>query len=227
MSTKNYAVKEKEYFSNIRIDVISLLPVNPGQKVLEVGAGAGSSLRYIKEKGLAAEVTGVELMKIPGSDQDHPSIDRFQIANIEHEEINAPKEYFDVVICADVLEHLIDPWTMVDKISAYLKKGGLLIVSLPNIRQWKASYRIFIKGDFAYLPEGQGGVMDKTHLRFFCKKNAWELLSRPQLNPVYCKPNFVVKALPQGRNARIINALTLRLFENLLAVQYLLIAEKK
>lgn len=233
MSTKHtavndhYAVKEANYFSNVRIDVISLLPSNPRQKVLEVGAGAGSTLRYIKEKGLAAEVMGVELMKIPGSDQDHHSIDRFQVANIEQEEIEATDEYFDVLICADVLEHLIDPWRMVNNLARYIKKDGLMIVSLPNIREWKASFKIVFGGDFAYLPDGQGGVMDKTHLRFFCKKNAIQLLTSPQLMPFYCKPNFLMKALPEGKKRRIINLLTFRLFENLLAVQYLLIARKK
>src|SRR5258706_6208597 len=109
------------------MDVISLLPVNPDQKILEIGAGGGNTLIFIKEKKIAKEVMGVELMKIDDSNQQHPLIDKFQVANIEQENIDAEKEYFDVIICADVLEHLIEPWAAVARMEQYLKKDGLLI----------------------------------------------------------------------------------------------------
>lgn len=224
MNTKDYAVKQQDYFSNVRMDVLSLLPVNPHQKVLEVGAGAGNTLLYMKEKQLAKEVMGVELMSIANSYQNHPSIDKFQVGNIEQEAIDAPQEYFDVIICADVLEHLVDPWAAVDKISGHLKNGGLLIVSIPNIRQWKAISNILFKGDFGYVPEG--GIMDKTHLRFFCKKNVHQLLSTSVLTPIYSIPNFKLKEVKEGKRTRLINLLTFGIFENLLAVQYLFIAQK-
>jgi len=128
-------------------------------------------------------------------------------------------------ICADVLEHLIDPWAAVDKIAAHLKKGGLLIVSIPNIREWKTLARIVFKGEFSYRPEG--GIMDKTHLRFFCKKNIYQLLTTPSLSPFYCKPNFMLKEVPQGKFRRVLNLLSFRLFEDFLTVQYLFVAKKK
>jgi 2-polyprenyl-3-methyl-5-hydroxy-6-metoxy-1,4-benzoquinol methylase len=225
MSNKYYEAKEQDYFLNVRVDVVSLIPVNANQKILEIGAGGANTLVYIKENKIAGEVMGVELMKIPGSNQEHPLVDKFQVANIEQEDIQAPESYFDVIICADVLEHLIDPWAAVDKISRHLKKDGLLLVSIPNIREWKTLFKILFKGDFAYLPEGQGGIMDKTHLRFFCKKNVQQLLTTSSLSPIYCEPNF--KILPQGKKRRILNLLSFRLFENLLTIQYLLIAKKK
>ncbi|HMH24185.1 MAG TPA: methyltransferase domain-containing protein [Puia sp.] len=225
MNTTHYTVKTQDYFSNVRRDIISLIPNNPGQKILEIGAGAANTLLYIKETGMAAEVMGVELMKIAGSHQQHPSIDKFQIANIELEEIQAEKEYFDVILCADVLEHLVDPWIIVDKLAGYLKKEGLLIVSIPNIREWKTLARIVFMGEFNYRPEG--GIMDKTHLRFFCKKNIYQLLTTSALSPFYCKPNFMLKEVPQGKFRRVLNLLSFRLFEDFLTVQYLFIAKKK
>lgn len=168
MNKNHYTVKEKDYFSNIRMDIISLIPSNPGQKILEIGAGGGNTLLYIKKNSIAVEVMGIELMKLENSNQENPFIDKFQIANIEKDEIDAEEKYFDIIICADVFEHLIDPWSAVDKIQRYLKKNGLLIVSMPNVREWKTLFPIVFKGEFNYQPEG--GIMDRTHLRFFCKK---------------------------------------------------------
>lgn len=225
MNKNYYNTKESAYFSNVRMDIISLLPADPRQKILEIGAGAGNTLLFIKENKLAAEVRGIELMDIPNSNQQHPSIDKFQIANIEKDDIDSPKEYFDVIICADVLEHLIDPWTVVDKIAKYLKPNGKLIVSIPNIREMKTMFALFFKADFKYDPAG--GILDKTHLRFFCKKNIRQLLTTPALEPVYCTPNFLLKVVTEGRKRRIINLLTFGLLKDLLTVQYIFIAQKK
>ncbi|HEX3935784.1 MAG TPA: methyltransferase domain-containing protein [Puia sp.] len=225
MTTKHYSVKSVDYFSNVRRDVVSLIPDNRGQKILEIGAGTGNTLHYIKETGIAAEVMGVELMKLPGSNQESPLIDRFQIANIEQDEIKAPPEYFDVILCADVLEHLVDPWATIDKIAGYLKKDGVLIVSMPNIREWKTLAKVIFKGEFTYYPEG--GIMDRTHLRFFCKKNIRDLLTTPSLSPIFGKPNFMLREVPEGKKRRLLNLLTFRLFEDFMAVQYLFIAKKR
>ena len=123
-----------------------------------------------------------------------------------------------------MLEHLVDPWAAVEKISRYLKKDGLLIVSIPNLREWRTIFSILFKGDFGYQPEG--GIMDRTHLRYFCKKNVYQLLSIPILSIIYCKPNFMLKIIPEFRNRRIFNLLTFRVLEDFLTVQYLFIARK-
>ena len=225
MNKNYYMGKDPVYFSNVRMDIISLLPADPQQKVLEIGAGAGNTLLYLKENKMAAEAWGVELIPMPNSNQQNTSIDKFQIANIETDEINLPKAYFDVIICADVLEHLTDPWTIVDKITGYLKPNGKLIVSIPNIREVKTIFGILFKADFKYEPSG--GIMDKTHLRFFCKKNIRQLLTTAELDPVYCTPNFLLKAVPEGMKRRIINRLSLGLFQDLLTVQYIFISQKK
>ena len=225
MNEAYYMIKGKKYFSHVRMDVISLLPSRPRQRVLEIGAGSGDTLLYIKENKLAGEVMGVEMLRIPDSNQQHPLIDKFQIANIEQENINAPEEYFDIIICADVLEHLADPWSCVARISLHLKKGGQLIASIPNIRECKTLFRIIFFGDFRY--EVRGGIMDNTHLRFFCKKNIQQLMSTGSLSPIYCKPNILFKEVPEGKKRRVINRLTFGLFLDFLAIQYLCIAEKK
>jgi len=225
MNESYYIDKGEKYFSHIRMDVVSLLPLQASQRVLEIGAGGGDTLVYIKEKKLASEVMGIELLNLKNSNQNHPLIDKFQVANIERDNIEAPEEYFDIIICADVLEHLTDPWNCVTKISRHLKRGGRLIASVPNIREIKTLFRIFFFGDFRY--EEKGGILDNTHLRFFCKKNILQMMTAGSLSPVFCKPNILFKEVPEGKKRRVINWITFGLFVNFLAIQYLCVAEKK
>lgn len=219
---ESYKVKNVDYFNNVRTDIIRLIPVSEKNKILEIGAGGGFTLAKIKELNLASEVIGLDLLEIPGSFQNHPIIDRFIIANIENSDLDLPLEYFDIIIAADVLEHLYSPEQVVDKLLKFLNKDGILIVSVPNIREIRTLYKIVIKGDFRYE---DSGIMDRTHIKFFCKKNIVELLQQSSLNIKRISPSF--KLLPGGKIIKFINFISLSLFEDFLAYQYLIIAKKK
>ena len=132
-----YKSKESDYYSGTRMDVISFLKNGQQKKVLEIGAGGGDSLCFIKENKLAEEVVGVELFVLKDSNQTNPLIDQFIHGNIEDQSLNLKEENFDVIILADVLEHLVDPWKTVEYVSKFLKKGGKVITSLPNVQDFK------------------------------------------------------------------------------------------
>jgi len=217
-----YAEKNTNYFSTPRLDLIKLLPANPNSKVLELGSGGGDTLVEIKKRNLAKEVVGIELMKIPGSNQSNPLIDRLVIADIEKRDLQLPEAYFDVILIGDVLEHLADPWEAVAYLSQLLKKGGVFIVSVPNIRFYTAFYRIYLKGDFAYKKEG---LFDKTHLRFFCKKNIEELFTIPSLHIESITAIETVRGDKPSFKS-VFNALTFKIFEQFLALQYIVVAKK-
>lgn len=78
----------------------------------------------------------------------------------------------DVILCLDVLEHLADPWSMVKCLTPLLAPGGSLIISIPNIRNWKFIWRLFAFADFRYR---DAGLLDRTHLRFFVRETAIQL----------------------------------------------------
>ena len=215
-----YKDKQQTYFTNIRHDLINFAHPHPDNRILEVGAGGGDTLITIKKKGLAREVVGIELNKVEGSNQGDPSIDRFIFGNIESMEIDLPENYFDIILCGDVLEHLIDPWKTIEKLQRHLRKGGKLIASIPNIRHYRALYEIFVKGQFSYT---EFGLFDKTHLRFFCKKDMMSIVSTLQLKPDSIISIF--KHLPPSR-INTINKLTFGLFEEFLTLQYLVSATK-
>ena len=216
-----YNEKSKQYFSNVRYDLIKLLPNVKLNSVLEVGAGGGDTILKIKEMGLAQKVTGIELMEINGSNQHNKEIDQFIFGNIETDSFDLEEKSFDVIICGDVLEHLIEPWRTVQKLSTLLKKEGILIISCPNIRHYTGLFKIFIKGDFTYTKEG---LFDRTHFRFFCKKNLKELAESGGLKVKTITPLF---KLVEFNKSYVVNVLTLGLLEQFFALQYVIVAYKE
>jgi SAM-dependent methyltransferase len=81
---------------------------------------------------------------------------------------------FDLIIALDVLEHLADPWSVLKRLRELLAPDGVLIVSIPNVAHYRVSWRLFFLGEWEYRDEG---LLDRTHLRFFTRKTAVELLT--------------------------------------------------
>lgn len=195
------------------------MPSNPENRVLEIGAGGCDTLVAIKERKLAKEVFGVELFAIEGSNQKNLLIDKLFIGNIEERLPDYPINYFDIILCGDVLEHLIDPWKTVREISRYLKKGGVIIVSCPNIREVTNLTRILITGRFQYK---SSGIMDKTHLRFFGRKDLVDMLTTDELSVVRAIPNYFIT--PHRAQFRFVH---LGLLDSFLAAQNIVVSQKK
>jgi len=216
-----YQLKKESYFNIPRIDLIGLIPKKENNKVLEIGAGSGDTLIELKKTKIASEVVGIELMQLPDSNQNHPDIDKFIFGNIENIELDLPENYFDVIICGDVLEHLIDPWNTLHKLHKFLKSDGIIIISLPNFREFQTLYKIFIKADFHYTEEG---ILDKTHLRFFCKKNIISLLNQSSFKIISLHSKFDLYKVANKR--KTVNKLTFGLFRDLLTIQYIVVATK-
>jgi len=219
-SAAAYVGKDRDYFNVERHDLFELVPADPPGRVLEIGAAEGSTLVALKRLGRAREVVGVELVPLPGGSQRRDEIDRFIIADVEQEALDLPTESFDVIICGDVLEHLRDPWRTLHYLKGFLRDGGTFIISLPNIRHWRALGKIIL-GDFRYSPSG---VLDRTHLRFFCRKNMLDLVRSATLEIQRIEPSF--KRHRALRSERRANSCTLGLFEQFLAQQYLIVAQK-
>jgi SAM-dependent methyltransferase len=100
-----------------------------GLNVLDAGCGERCALDY----GAKAEVTGLDISA--ELLERNPQLDRLIVADLE----NAPLAecYFDVIVCWDVLEHMVRPREALDNIARALAPGGLLIVKVPNLRSVK------------------------------------------------------------------------------------------
>lgn len=144
--------------------------VGRDKKVLDVGCGSGYLGEAFKENG--CYVVGIE------SDCDRAKIaqgilDTLIINDVENiGSLSFPDYFFDVIIFADVLEHLKRPDTVLIQLKKYLNKNGYIVISVPNIARIDMRLKLFF-GNFNYE---NGGIVDKTHLRFFTKKTACKLL---------------------------------------------------
>lgn len=160
------------YFQRARREILPHVPPDC-RRVLDLGCGAGTTLALLREAGALDWAGGVELdAGAAGAARAHA--DRIWQCRLEdaplEEEI--PPASLDLVLCLDILEHLVDPWTEVRRIAPLVRPGGRLLVSVPNVRNWKFLWRLFARGDFHYT---DAGILDRTHLRFFTPETAVEL----------------------------------------------------
>jgi 2-polyprenyl-3-methyl-5-hydroxy-6-metoxy-1,4-benzoquinol methylase/uncharacterized protein YqgQ len=145
--------------------------VEPGQRVLELGTGPGTVTRILHDKG--CKVTGVE-MEPETLATCAPFCERTLLANLEDPLWWEPlgNEKFDVVICADVLEHLRDPRPVLEKLPSFLNEGGCALMSLPNASHLTIVASL-LGGRFPYQ---KNGLLDNTHLKFYGREDLDALL---------------------------------------------------
>lgn len=161
----DYKNKPKGYYDNVRMEMLKYLPEN-AHRILDIGCGNGAFAEIIKNSN-HAEVWGIEFMDEHGMEAQK-KLDKVFIGRCEDFIEELPNNYFDAIYFNDVLEHLADPYEVLNIIKEKLSKGGVVISSIPNIRFYKALRKIVVNKDWKY---DDHGVMDKTHLRFFTKKS--------------------------------------------------------
>ena len=161
----DYDNKANDYFNHERPEMLAFLP-DVCKTVLDVGCGEGTFALQIKEKH-RSEVWGIELMSEPG-EEAKKRLDKVFIGPCENFVDDLPEDYFDVIYCNDVLEHLVDPYTFLTHLKSKLTPAGVVISSIPNIRYHDAFKKIILQKKFEY--EGHG-IFDKTHMRFFTKSS--------------------------------------------------------
>ncbi|MBM1106408.1 class I SAM-dependent methyltransferase [Aurantibacter crassamenti] len=161
----DYDNKADDYYKHGRPEMLAYLPEGC-KTILDIGCGEGSFANHIKEKE-NLEAWGIELMQDPGKEAEK-KLDKVFIGPCENFIEELPDNYFDAIYCNDVLEHLVDPYTVLSILRTKLTDRGVVISSIPNIRYHDAFKKIILQKKFEY--EGHG-IFDKTHLRFFTKSS--------------------------------------------------------
>lgn len=150
--------------------IIGLIGEN--KMVLDVGCATGYIGKRLKKKGCA--LVGIEIDKECAKIAEGAYSDII-IADVEKlDVISYPEHFFDVIVFADILEHLKNPDATLIKFKKYLKNDGAIIVSLPNIARIEIRLKLLL-GKFDYE---EIGILDRTHLRFFTLKTAKHLLEK-------------------------------------------------
>ncbi len=164
-----------DYHSHPRPELVACLPVNGNNRVLDLGCGSGAMSAAIKAAGKAGEIWGVEINP-QAARQARESGVFVQVLEGDLETVLAtlPAGHFTHVIAGDVLEHLVDPWTVCARLGECLADGGEFICSIPNIRNLSFILALTFKRSFEYR---DSGVMDRTHLRFFARKDVYAMFA--------------------------------------------------
>jgi 2-polyprenyl-3-methyl-5-hydroxy-6-metoxy-1,4-benzoquinol methylase len=142
------------------------IPQN-SQKVLEVGCSNGLFLDYVKQH-TNCEVWGIE-MNVTAAEKAAKVAHKVLSGDFNVVYTELPAHYFDCIVFNDVIEHFIDPWQALINAKSLLTEKGVIVSSIPNFRYIGNMTEIIKSADFRYREEG--GILDKTHVRFFTAKS--------------------------------------------------------
>lgn len=226
---RKQTLKADFYYANVRENLARLVPPT-AQRILDVGCGQGALGGYLKSQE-QVEVIGIEIQpEVADVAREH--LDRVLVGDIEHMTLPYAEGYFDCIILADVLEHLIDPWAALNKLKNYLSPTGIMVISLPNVRNLGV-IRTLLEGSWNYQ---EWGILDSTHLRFFAYNDMLAMFAKAGLTAELAEtvrdPLFVdvMKAPPtEPRNLAfggvVLNQVTPAALNELTAQQFVFIAK--
>ena len=205
--------KKNQYFEYTRKEILPLLPDKPS-KVLEIGCGAGNTLVWLKNLKHCTWIGGVEI-STDAVEIARGRLDAVYLVNIEQNDLSIQESTMDLILCLDVLEHMVDPWEVVKRLRRLLRPGGALIVSIPNVRNQKVLFPLLFKERWDYT---DAGFLDKTHLRFFVRETAVRLVESAGL-----KVDMVSSTgLGRSRRSQVVNNLLPSFVKSLFEKQYLI-----
>jgi 2-polyprenyl-3-methyl-5-hydroxy-6-metoxy-1,4-benzoquinol methylase len=212
-----YDQKTPDYYQSARKEILPLLPES-NKRVLEIGCGEGATLEWLKQIRYCEESWGIELTK-NAAETAKTKVDKVIVTDIENDNVDLPKDYFDLILCLDVLEHLQDPWRIMSMLVTWLRPQGTLLASIPNIRYRTVLFDLALRGKFDYV---DSGILDRTHLRFFTRESSislFESADLTQINVLLHPPQVVGKA-------SILNGLTFGYFRDMFSWQILISGKK-
>ena len=203
--------------SNVKYDFVraELLPFLPDSShvLLDVGCGSGAFGRLLRARRPAMELWAVE----PDPASAQAAEDGFdQVIVGRFPQVTLPDGRFDVIVCADVLEHMAEPELALRAAIRALAQGGMMVASIPNVRHWRAVlWPLLGHGTWTYT---ERGVLDRTHLRFFTRRsmrgffadNGWSVESVTGINMI--------------RRERLLSTLTAHFLDDFLFPQYVVVA---
>ena len=216
-------------FNPPSINGLSLAMVPKNSRVLDIGCGRALLGRFMQEN-LGCRVTGVEidpkLKEIAKKGIGKVIVGDLEDKKIQKIILRQPK--FDVIFASAILEHLKHPQIALKQITKSLKKGGIIIISLPNIAHWSIR-KALLFGNFNHTPSG---ILDKSHLKFFTVRTAINFLEKDcslKIEAIhYDFPDVpIVSRLIKLSLGPKTQEKIFRLFPNLFAYQILVVAKPK
>lgn len=191
--------------------------IEPDKRILDVGCGTGKLAEQLRLKK-NCYVVGIERDEVEAR-LAQQRCDKLLLADVEKlEDIPFQAGYFDIIVFADILEHLLNPEAVLQRFKKYLPDSGYVFVSVPNIANWSIRLKL-LAGKWNYK---ETGLLDKTHIRFFTLKTVKEMIQR-------CGYTITYLGCTSGLGYvdwRIISRNPANLWKGLLGYQFMIKAKK-
>lgn len=193
-----------------------------GKTVLELGVGDASLTRRLHELGVAVDCIEIDPV---AANEARPYARTMWNDSLEVSLLDQLPLQYDIVLAADILEHLVNPESILAKLKKRVKKDGVLLVSLPNIANIYVRLNLLL-GRF---PQHTKGILDSSHLHCYTRvsaermltKTGWSIIGRDYTSiPVAVVFPFLQK--PAFRLVLHLLRVVTRLFKSLFSYQFLL-----
>ncbi len=200
------------YTDSVRSDILHMIPED-GKVIGSIGCGQAKTEELLVKSGREVHGADVSAQAIEVAKQ------RLTSAKVigPDELMPFPENSLDGLILADVLEHLPLAGERLANYAKMVKKGGWVVISVPNMRQLQVLYRLVIKGDW---PERDLGVFDKTHIQIMTDKRLlrWAKDAGLSLAGWYDSYQYILWPI---NIYKIIDLMTFRFFRSFLHYQLL------
>ena len=213
------------YYFYPRRELIELIDEQPekSMNILDIGCGCGAMLGHIKGLYPSVKTYGIEIVE-NAANFARCIADEVICGDVEQVDFLWEDEIFDYVIMGDVLEHLRRPDVVLKRLRKHVKKGGHIIVSMPNVKHYSVILPLLLKDEFRY---SDAGILDTTHLKMY---------TATEINKLIVESGYVIEVMnyTQGRSPdeeenkileKLLSTLGVNNKETFLAYQYIVKAE--
>jgi SAM-dependent methyltransferase len=180
-----------DYYNRVNVDLLRLIPPD-ARVVLEAGCGTGALAEAYRRINMSVSYFGIEknqeAAEVAGS---IGRIDRLIIGDLETADLTAlslsdEQPNVDCLIFGDVLEHLVDPWAALTRLTRLVREGGQVLACIPNVQHSSVLVNL-LRGRWDYQDEG---LLDRTHLRFFTLSGVQDLFAKASLQVFDIQPRW-------------------------------------
>jgi len=173
-------MKYNKSYIGLRKDLLEFVEGN-SNTVLDVGCALGVNGDYMIQNEMADSVYGIDFDSKMTREAEKCNTKVFcgdLNSKKFRDQIIDETPLFDYILFGDVLEHLMDPKEVLSDLKSRLNENGKIIISLPNIAHIELFIQVYLKGTF---PQNSRGIFDKTHLRWFTRKDVFKLIKESEL----------------------------------------------
>jgi 2-polyprenyl-3-methyl-5-hydroxy-6-metoxy-1,4-benzoquinol methylase len=206
--------EKSNYYSHVRHDVLAHIPPNV-KRVLSIGCGEGQTEAQLVARGV--KVTAVELNPVAAKVAAAAGIEVI-CGDASSSTLSSSGVLFDCLIYSDVLEHIVDPESVLREHVPLLAPEGIVIVSVPNFRNYSVFWQLFLAGHIHYR---DSGIFDRTHVRLTTRRLIQEWFSNVGL-----QTKEIDYRVGRTRD-RLFSMASLGLMREFLAQQVILVGARK